>query len=1004
MARHVSTPDNGSRGSGSQNANTPGSQSQGGESVTTEAILGRLAKAKEIENRLETIAAEQKVSKRGGSKVSPGSDEKSQALRLQLCEVLSEVILNDSQISHEHDAVGRLWKNCFYGRINDIRSRIAREKSRAKKRQAGGGEVEAAKRMAADLDRQLKQFLKEAIQLYRYIVERYVRELMPLSQSQHSNGSDNEEEERERSVVVVASLYRMHIHLGDLYRYSSQHKLAEECYLKSAKLAPGTGNPFNQLAVVAQQSQDSTSLIALYYYARSLMAAREPFETSRSNLVRLFESNGKWLEEHSRDDDARSRGIVSAPPSGVGSSKKAQQEWRQRERTAANRKALARTVDLQWAFFRGVSLDGYADGRIDLEGLRRKMAGLRETLGGLIGQASFGEGLLCQVVSILAFSTLGAGNSGKLIAADGFCARRSKDPNWNEGIVMANQALAFGFFLHVCAILARDADEVIGKKDPNKLGSIRSLSPLLLGLRFATSLYEGNDRFHGLPFFPCAGGAVADGTEGSSVHELCGESHAEFWRSIASLANRIDALPTNRQRGDLLDVKDFAEFRGYVPFASFLDGGADADAPVYDTKKTTKYASAEEVLEAFSDKKHQGGNKGVEGETRLKINLILSIADNNTSGGGGTDDPRFLSINLETKKREFVCGLDDQESVSEGQSEGQASQPDQELDVADTDDDADKSAGGMEEDVVDPLKTSYSDKGMALPALLTPAALLAGVGNEQNNKVPMAVAVVNEGAVAKKSSSVLPMDSILATSISELPNDPKKGMDALLPNAFLSTRQPEPPAKAPLPPPPGFAMQPQQQRPQPPILAGPSATGISLAEFALPVLGQAEQRGVYGAAGGVMPQAGPSGYPAPSLFETMNPFAQVSLPSFNKNFVAPNPPPGLHQSGLMNNASLGGSVNLQPHVSNEGGLDPTLDFLLNSSVQSQNQPPTSSPSAFGLFAPPTSREPEDPSESIMKFLFEPSGNDVPSRAGRPLYADRAGHPPGMPQTKNPFAT
>eukprot|EP00580_Thalassiosira_gravida_P017469 CAMPEP_0201656914 /NCGR_PEP_ID=MMETSP0494-20130426/324_1 /ASSEMBLY_ACC=CAM_ASM_000839 /TAXON_ID=420259 /ORGANISM="Thalassiosira gravida, Strain GMp14c1" /LENGTH=1034 /DNA_ID=CAMNT_0048133637 /DNA_START=421 /DNA_END=3525 /DNA_ORIENTATION=- len=1034
MARHstpVKSQSQSSRGGSSQN--TPGSQ--GGDSVTTEAILSRLGKAKQIESSLEAIAVEQKAAKRGGRNVPPGSDEKSQALRLQLCEVLSDVILKDSQLAHGNDAIGRLWKNCFYGRINDIRSRIVKEKSRAKKRQAsGGGEgsgAEAAKKMVGDLDRQLKQFLKEAIQLYRYIIERYLKELMP--QSQFSNGSDAEEEEQERSLVIIASLYRMHIHLGDLYRYSSQHKHAEECYLKSAKLAPGTGNPFNQLAVVAQQSQDTMTVVALYYYARSLMATREPFETSRSNLVRLFESNKKWLDEHSRDDDLPSRGIVNAAPTG-NMPKRAAQEWRQKERAAANRKALARTVDLQWALFRGVSLDGYAGGRIDLEGLKKKMAGMHDTLSGLIGQASFSEALLCKVMAILAFTTLGASNHGKLITADGFYARRNKDPKWNEGIVMTNQALAFSFLLRVCATLAKDVDAVLSKKEAHKLGVIRSLSPLLLGFRFATSLYDGCDWFHGLPFFPNAGESENDGMESSSIHELCKQSHVEFWESIANMSNRIDTLLTKQRSGQksyvIEDVKDFAEFHGYIPFASFLDTAND-DAPIQDTKTTTKYASTEEVIQALSEKKHSGGAKGVEAETRLKINLVISIADSNTNSdtevNGGQN---FLSKNPETKIREFVTGGTEEaeDHVSDGEYEEETlsdeeSMPrDQEPNVTDNSNmDVDKKTGEtLEKDATAPPNPVNYGMGMAL---LTPAALLAGVGNHPPIELPVDVAVVTSKE-ASKAQNVLPADSILAPMNLEPSNlntpAAASGVDALLNDAFAIKPQQKPLAKAPLPPPPGFSMpNPPAQRPQLPLpFNDPSTIGISLAEFTAPVPSrQAEQNFTpFGqnqpAPPGMMPQARPSSYPASSMFETMNPFfVQAPPPSFNNNFIAANSSSRLNQSHLLNLPNQGGGVNLQQHTVNKGGLDPTLDFLLNHNNQIQAPYELrGSSNNLNLLIPPSAtehHETEDPSDSIMKFLFEPS-NDASSGAGQPLYANRRGHPPsqhhGMPQTNNPFAT
>lgn len=972
--------------------------------------MSKLAKAKEIESNLESMAAEQKANPK-----RKRDDEKSQALRLQLCSVLSDVILLDCMLADSSDATGRLWKNCFYGRINDMRSRIMKEKSRAKKRAAAGAsnEADTAKKMVGVYEQQLKTFLQEAIQLYKYLIERYLKELMPLSQSQASSASEQQLEE-ERAHVVVSSLYKMNIHLGDLYRYSASYKDAAGCYTRAAKLAPGTGNPFNQLAVVAQQSQDahdtqSQTAIALYYYARSLMASRQPFETSRSNLVRLFESNRKWMEEHSRNDDAQSRGIINVgiAENKAGLSKKAHKEWMQKERTAVNRKALSRFVDLQWAFFRGVSLDGDKDDKIDLDGLVKKMNSLHETYSNLVGNASLGESLLCKLIAVLAFSTLGASNGGKLMNAEvGFDAKRAKDPKWNEGIVMTNQALAFSFVLRFCTVLAKDVDSMIAKKmsadSANKLGAIRSISPLLLGFRFVTSLYEGsNDWFHGIPFFPSGVGAAGNELDSSAIHKLCKKSHVEFWKSVASLANRFDDLPKKKNNGaqkeelnDLTDIKDFEEFHGYVPFASFMDKTSDATVLVQSSKQK-KYATADEAIYALSDTKHSGSGQGNEAETKLKINLFLAMADGKTSPSDDSDKDGqyFLSRNPETHNREFIA--------AETKGEKEASEPEQENASPDqspnfTDMDVEDTKTSVEDAV--PLKMSYSEKGMAL---LTPAALLAG---ERATEQPLlnGAPVNNE---AKKPTLLSPIDSILAPTNVEPPTNlntaASKGVDlySMILNNSFPTKQPEPP-KAPLPPPPGFSMQPQPELPQLP-LAPTTTTGISLADFTAPL--PAQQNVAFGtnqAPPGMMPQAGPT-YPASNMFQTMNPFFQQAPSPFNNDMFAPThyssglnqpPPPGLL------NAAHG--VNLQQPSIN--GLDPTLDFLLNSN-RIQTPDDLASSNAFNLLVPNTA-EPNDPSESILNFLFD--SNDS-SRAGQPLYASQH-HPSqsqhGMPQTKNPFAT
>ena len=1035
----------------SQDSNASSTPGGGGvsnseETINTETILANLSKASDLESQLDAIITEQKSNPK--RKLSPASEEKNQALRLQLCSVLSDVILVDCVLADTNDAINRLWKICFYNRINELRSRITKEKSRAKKRQVAGGAgssdaIETSKKMVLSLEYQLGTFLNEAIELYKYIIERYVKELMPLSQTQSQLSTQSSDEEQQRSLVVISSLYRLNIHLGDLYRYSTQYKNAEECYLHATQLAPSTGNPYNQLAVVAQQqSPNEMTCVALYYYARSLMATKYPFDTSRSNLVRLFESNHKWMEEHLRDDESTRRGgNMSTGSSGggskdkviVGMSKKEQKEWQNKERTANNRMALVKLVDLQWSFFKGVSLDmgendttdKEEDDKIDLDTLITKMYTLQETLTTLIGQASFSESLLCKLMSILAFTTLGTSNGGKPINVEGFDAKRIKKPRFNEGIIMTNQALAFSFLLRFVGILAKDVEMVIRKKTSaagggggsninNKLGAIRSLPSLLLGFRFVTSIYEGDcEWFHGLPFFPSSDGDNVVGNElsSSSIHDLCKESHVEFWKSIASLANQLDdALPKKQQKGsedvEFADIKEFNDFHGYVPFSSFLD--KDDDLLVKDGK-TTEYVTVNDAISALANTK-QSGNKGGEAAIKMKINLFVSIADGMTSDDTGGDGKCFLTRNPETNKREFVMSsTSNEDSDTEEQHETSFSPNQSPSITADMDTEDDDEKGTAEEVVQDhdiPLKMSHPEKGGM--ALLTPAALLAGAGGSNNE--------------AKESSTLAPIESFLAPStIKEPHKNPQTvaaattiGVDSLLNNSFLPMQQ-EQPKKAPLPPPPGlspppgFSMQPQQQ-----LAPAPITTGISLADFTDPVQAQQPNNSLpFGTThqatfNGLMPmppQAGAS-HPTTNMFDTMNPFAQASLPTFNNNAYIPantsllNQPPGFS----LNNTSQNVNIN-QQQQSNSGGLDPTLDFLLGSN-RNQSADDLASSNAFNLLMPSSVAQPDDQSgESLMNFLFDSNNGDTSRGNRQPLYASHNSQTQqGVPPTKNPFAT
>ena len=59
-------------------------------------------------------------------------------------------------------------------------------------------------------------------------------------------------------------------------------------YRQAAAVQPESGNPYNQLAVMAYFTGDE--LRAVYYYFRSLAVAL-PFVTARENLLLLFEKN-----------------------------------------------------------------------------------------------------------------------------------------------------------------------------------------------------------------------------------------------------------------------------------------------------------------------------------------------------------------------------------------------------------------------------------------------------------------------------------------------------------------------------------------------------------------------------------------------------------------------------------------------------------------------------------------------------------------------------------------
>ena len=121
------------------------------------------------------------------------------------------------------------------------------------------------------MEKGLGTFLAEAVVLYEYLVDKYEAMLRPgqsQGQSQTQTETQSQDNVTPTSVPsgVVPTLHRLLIHLGDLRRYQLDHPAAESCYLRSSRLAPGKGNPYNQLAVVAQLRDGESPLTAASLY------------------------------------------------------------------------------------------------------------------------------------------------------------------------------------------------------------------------------------------------------------------------------------------------------------------------------------------------------------------------------------------------------------------------------------------------------------------------------------------------------------------------------------------------------------------------------------------------------------------------------------------------------------------------------------------------------------------------------------------------------------------
>ncbi|XP_023644853.1 protein SMG7L [Capsella rubella] len=129
-----------------------------------------------------------------------------------------------------------------------------------------------------------KLFLSRAAEFYQNLISKV--------RGYYNRVSEESGEQKSRFLC-----HRFYICLGDLQRYKEQYLKTHEhpnwstaatYYLEAATSWPDSGNPHNQLAVLATYVGDE--FLALYHCVRSL-AVKEPFQGALNNLLLLFEKN-----------------------------------------------------------------------------------------------------------------------------------------------------------------------------------------------------------------------------------------------------------------------------------------------------------------------------------------------------------------------------------------------------------------------------------------------------------------------------------------------------------------------------------------------------------------------------------------------------------------------------------------------------------------------------------------------------------------------------------------
>ncbi|KAI3994893.1 hypothetical protein MKX01_037444 [Papaver californicum] len=188
-----------------------------------------------------------------------------------------EIIVNDHGLAELQDIEYSLWK-LHYKHIDEYRNRI-REASVQRK---------SANLESETLLEGLKSFVSEATDFYQDLIAKIRRSYGLPKDSIESADIGRCQFSCHRSLVFLGDLARYRELYGNPDAQGRKWSTAARHYLNASLIWPDSGNPQNQLAVLATYLGDE--FLALYHCTRSL-AVKEPFPDAWNNLILLFEKN-----------------------------------------------------------------------------------------------------------------------------------------------------------------------------------------------------------------------------------------------------------------------------------------------------------------------------------------------------------------------------------------------------------------------------------------------------------------------------------------------------------------------------------------------------------------------------------------------------------------------------------------------------------------------------------------------------------------------------------------
>ncbi|KAF9935351.1 hypothetical protein FBU30_003141 [Linnemannia zychae] len=265
--------------------------------------------------------------------------------RDRLREEYERLILTDIVLAQSKEIESALWKNVFYIVIDGYRRKLAmlgrpdsgndQQQQQQQQGRRGGGRGDDGGRGGnrdggrsrphgnrgnktpvpsvefRKVSTKFRAFIQEATGFYHRLIQN-LASCYDLNESGDSMHAVPIGDKRPLSDITdtarqaaTSSCHKCYIFLGDLARYrqtfndspKKNWSAARDYYNEARNLLPSSGNPYNQLAVIATFTPNN--FLALYFYYRSL-AVRLPFMTARNNIKVLIQKMASDPEKSKR--------------------------------------------------------------------------------------------------------------------------------------------------------------------------------------------------------------------------------------------------------------------------------------------------------------------------------------------------------------------------------------------------------------------------------------------------------------------------------------------------------------------------------------------------------------------------------------------------------------------------------------------------------------------------------------------------------------------------------